>query len=189
MRINNFTGLMGLGTPRLPDRIKSGKADLTAAIQGSGGKSRWDSYLEQVKEQAQKDAASGVYMSDQLRALEDAYLARYISPNRAKAIAQVNGMLNTVARANRSGQSILSLYGLPYSTRIQKGLTRTTAAVFDQNGEMIAAYHSDNGYWVSWPTKAETSAGEITGRTYLEAYRAAKAELAAQAQGGVDVRG
>lgn len=74
------------------------------------------------------------------------------------------------------------MFGLPYTANVFKGPLKTTAEIFDENGEMIAGFHSDNGVWNSVPTSDETRFQYESNQIYREAYNAAKAEMAAAAR-------
>lgn len=128
-------------------------------------------------------AASGKNMVESgFAAMRDSQMAKHISPDRAKATSQVSMALNSVTRAWKSGKNILNLFGLPYTANVFKGPLKTTAEIYNENGEMIAGFHSDNGFWNSVPTADETRFQYESNQIYREAYNAAKAELAAAQQ-------
>lgn len=186
MRISGYSSGISLS-----ETIKSGKTDFSAAANSKVSSAMTDEYIAKIKEHAKKDALTGDYMQDDFNAMKQAYRNKYVSPDRSKAISQVSLMMNS-RRTWNYGQNILSLFGfgLPYTANIHKGLTRTTAEIFDQNGEMIAGYHSDNGTWQSVTTTAETQFMRETNRIYRAAWDEARAELAAaggQAQTGASV--
>ena len=70
----------------------------------------------------------------------------------------------------------------PITASVHKGARYTASEIFNENGEMIAGYHSDNGGWASVPTADESRFQYESNQIYREAYNAAKAELAAAAQ-------
>lgn len=117
-------------------------------------------------------------MAEDYNNMQKSYLAKNVSPNRGAAISQVSSFMNTITRASTQG-SILDLFGMPYTANVHKGLTRTTAAIYNEYGEMIAGYHSDNGYWQSVPTKAEEQCWMAANQAYATAWDEQKA-LAAE---------
>ena len=148
-----------------------------------------DEYIEQIKAQARDDAAKGSYMDGYdskqrtgFSAMRDAQMRQYVSPNREKAIAQMSTALNDPNRVWKYGENLLDLLGVPYTASVFKGALKTTSEIFNEDGEMIAGYHSDNGYWTSVPTKDETRFQYESNQIYREAYNAAKAELSATQQ-------
>lgn len=177
MQINRISSVMRTGSMKMPEKIKSGETDLTHSIRGNGG-SLSESYIQQIREQAKKDFAEGKYMTEDYNNMQKSYLAKNVSPNRAAAISQVSSFMNTITRASTQG-SILDLFGMPYTANVHKGLTRTTAAIYNEYGEMIAGYHSDNGYWQSVPTKAEEQCWMAANQAYATAWDEQKA-LAAE---------
>lgn len=183
MQINHISSVMRTGSIKMPEKIKSGEIDLTHAVSGKGS-SLPDSYIQQIREQAKKDFAEGVYMTKDYCNMQKSYLAKNVSPNRAAAISQVSSFMNTITRASTQG-SILDLFGMPYTANVHKGLTRTTAAIYNEYGEMIAGYHSDNGYWQSVPTKAEEQCWMEADQAYLAAWQ----ELRQEQQGALAAEG
>lgn len=155
-----------------------------------------DEYIEQIKACARKAAADGTNMVDSgYAAMRDAQMKQCVSPNREKAISQVSAALNNPNRVWKYGENLLDLLGIPYTASVFKGALKTTSEIFNEDGEMIAGYHSDNGYWTSVPTKDETRFQYESNQIYREAYNAAKAEIAAAqkttapAQGGGETAG
>lgn len=186
----NIRAFSGMSSIKLPDTIKSGKTDLTSAIKNNGNKSHMDSYLDQIKEMARQDAAKGEYNVSRTRSLENSYMKKHISPNRSKMISATNMHMKSIIRANKSGLSILSLFGMGRAETFIMGGKIKRAEIFNANGEMIAARCANSGMWVELPTKAESSFSSLTAITYRDAYRAAKAEMAAAASmdsGSIDV--
>ena len=148
-----------------------------------------DEYIEQIKAQARADAAKGSYMDGYdskqrtgFSAMRDAQMKQYVSPDREKAISQVSTALNNPKRVWKYGENLLDLLGIPYTASVFKGALKTTSEIFNEDGEMIAGYHSDNGCWTSVPTKDETRFQYESNQIYREAYNAAKAEIAAAQQ-------
>ena len=142
-----------------------------------------DEYIEQIKACAQQAAADGTNMVDSgYAAMRDAQMKQYVSPKREKAIAQVSTALNNPNRVWKYGENLLDLLGIPYTASVFKGALKTTSEIFNEDGEMIAGYHSDNGYWTSVPTKDETRFQYESNQIYREAYNTAKAEMSAAQQ-------
>lgn len=70
----------------------------------------------------------------------------------------------------------------PITASVHKGARYTASEIFNENGEMIAGYHSDNGGWASVPTADESRFQYESNQIYREAYNAVNAEPAAVAQ-------
>lgn len=173
--ISSFTGpgTMNLSTVSKADRTSKARAAMT------------DEYIAKIQAHAREDAKSNVYMSKSYVSMEKAYVAKHVSPNRAGAISQMSSTLNGIMRsASQFGEGLLKLLD-KYSGKIQKGQTKTTAEIYNEFGEMIAGYHSDNGYWTSVPTDAEEAFWQNANQIYYDAYTAARAEInAAGAKAG-----
>lgn len=71
---------------------------------------------------------------------------------------------------------------IPFTATINKGVWfGTTAEIYNANGEMIAGYR-ENGGWFPVPTADESRFQYESNQIYREAYNAAKAEIAAGQQ-------
>lgn len=164
------SGITKLSTANRADRTSKARAAMT------------DEYIAQIQAHAREDAKSNVYMSKNYVAMEQAYVAKNVSPDRARAISQVSGTLNTIMRsASQLGETLLKLLD-SYSAKIQRGQTKTTAEIYNEYCEMIAGYHSDNGCWTSVPTDAEEAFWNQVNQIYYDAYTAARAEINAAKQ-------
>ena len=177
MKVNSFAGPLRVDTAKT---TMVNKADRTSKARAA----MTDEYIAQIQAHAREDAKSNVYMSANYVAMEKAYVAKNVSPNRTGAISQVSSTLNAVMRStSKIGDTLLKLLD-SYSAKIQRGQTKTTAEIYNEYGEMIAGYHSDNGYWTSVPTDAEEAFWQNANQIYYDAYSAARAEInAASAQG------
>ena len=189
MKINSISSAYGslraTGTIAA-SKVKASEEGLFKPITAKVSGALSDEYIEKIKACARKAATDGSNMvKSGYAAIRDAQMGKSVSPDRGKAISQVSVALNSVTRAWKSGKNILNLFGLPYTANIFKGPLKTTAEIFDENGEMIAGFHSDNGFWNSVPTTDETRFQYESNQIYREAYNAAKAELAAGTQQAV----
>lgn len=183
MSINNIPGTYRMASTFGVPKVKASEEGLFKLISNKVSGAMSDEYIEKIKECARKAAANGSNMVESgYAAMRDAQMGKIVSPDRGKAISQVSTALNSVTRAWKSGKNILSLFGLPYTANIFKGPLKTTAEIFDENGEMIAGFHSDNGFWNSVPTSDETRFQYESNQIYREVYNAAKAEMAAAQQ-------
>ena len=183
MAINNISGSYRAINSITPPKVKASEEGLFKPLSGKVSGAMSDEYIEKIKSCARQAAASGKNMVESgFAAMRDSQMAKHISPDRAKATSQVSMALNSVTRAWKSGKNILSLFGLPYTANVFKGPLKTTAEIYNENGEMIAGFHSDNGFWNSVPTADETRFQYESNQIYREAYNAAKAELAAAQQ-------
>ena len=142
-----------------------------------------DRFVEQIKEMARKDAQTGVYMSDEFAQMRQAYKTRYVSPNRSGLQGQVMSFMQRAAMGGNRGNFLMRLLG-GYSMKASLGIHSqyNTAEVFAPNGELVGAY-TCGGQWVEFPTEAESQFLGDTNLVYLEAYRAARAEMKSAAQG------
>ena len=186
MAINNIPGSYRTAGTFSAPKVKASEEGLFKPMSGKVSGAMSDEYIEKIKSCARQAATSGKNMVESgFAAMRDSQMAKHISPDRTKAVSQVSMALNSVTRAWKSGKNILSLFGLPYTANVFKGPLKTTAEIFDENGEMIAGFHSDNGFWNSVPTSDETRGQYESNQIYREAYNAAKAELAAGTQQAV----
>ena len=150
-----------------------------------------DGFVGQIKEMAKKDAQKGVYMSDEFGQMRLAQMRKYVSPNRSKPVAQAAAYIQKAS--NRYGTLLARLLG-GYSMKAYVGGLHPTAEVYAPNGEMIAAY-TTAGTWKEIPTAAEEKFMSEAASAYLEASRAARAEMKSASQAtaggseaGIDLR-
>ena len=64
-----------------------------------------------------------------------------------------------------------------FRSNISVGIHATTAHICDEYGEMIAGYNSTAEDWIIVPTLEEEQFNYTTNQLYLDAFRAARAEL------------
>lgn len=174
-------------SPRLCTDIAIGKK---VSVQDSNNidKAMNEEYLQQVREQARKDAKKGKYGSDQLNSMITAQKKRFVSPNRSFAIAKATTAMNQ-ARMQLpppdpfgDAQSLLDiLLGENISMDAYIGFPVTTAIVYGANGEEIASYNSQGG-WVETTTSAENAFISAVSDVYSKEWDAANAEIKAGRQ-------
>lgn len=185
MTINNISGAYSFyrATSIIAPKVSASEEGLFETISAKVDNALSDDYIEQIKACARKAAADGTNMVDSgYAAMRDAQMKQCVSPNQEKAISQVSAALNNPNRVWKYGENLLDLLGIPYTASVFKGALKTTSEIFNEDGEMIAGYHSDNGYWTSVPTKDETRFQYESNQIYREAYNAAKVEIAAAQQ-------
>ena len=164
--------------------------EIQRSAQKTAEKAMTDGFVSQIQEMAKKDAQKGIYMSEDFVQYRLSYMKRTVSPNRTQSVARA--MMAMQRAANRYGTLLMKLLD-GYSMEAHLGM-HPTAEVYAPNGEMIAA-QTTGGQWIELHTEAEEKImGEST-MVYLEAYRAARAEIKAAAQtpaqptvGTVDLR-
>ena len=156
MRINFSAYGFRRGRINLPTKIKSGKLDFSAMSGDKAKKAMSDDYVEQIKAIAREDAKADKYMEPggRFNRLCDAQRKRYISPDRAKAIAGASRVLNRVSKFPKAGKATFHLHGQAFKGIVYKGWLKTTAEVYDDKGQMIAGYTGVG--WTDVPTPAES---------------------------------
>lgn len=136
-----------------------------------------DKVEETIIKMAKKDAAEGVYMGSEYAAFQRECI-KQVSPNRSLAIAQVSGLMKNRNQCYDSfNRWVAQLLDLPYKVEVENGPTSfwDTAQVYDQNGEMIAAY--DYNGWTSVPTSAEVAKAHELTSVYYSAYHEARQSM------------
>lgn len=135
---------------------------------------------------AKKDAQNGVYMSKEFAQIKQAQKKTYVSPNRSGLQGLVMSFMQRAAAGGNRGTLLVSLLD-GYSMKANLGACSqyNTAEVFASNGELVGAYTS-GGQWIEMPTEAESSFLSETDSIYLEAYRAARAEMNVSSQVSVE---
>lgn len=134
-----------------------------------------DEFTAQIKVLAREDAQADEYMRQPFLTLRERQMAAYISPDRDSAIAAVSESIAAMGRERQ--ESVLALFGPFYSANISVGIHATTAHICDEYGEMIAGYNSTAEDWIIVPTLEEEQFNYTTNQLYLDAFRAARAEL------------
>lgn len=195
MRVNFSAYGFQRGRISLPKTIRSGKLNFSALSGDKAKKAMSDDYVEQIKAIAREDAKADKYMETggRFNRLKDAQRQRYVSPDRAKAIAGASRVLNRVSKFPKAGKATFHLHGQAFKGIVYKGWLKTTAEVYDDKGRMIAGYTGVG--WTDVPTPEESQFNSDSVQIYAAAYKAAKAEMyvSQQAQSiagavGIDVK-
>lgn len=165
---------IGVSTGGYNEAVKWGETpEIQRAANKTAQNAMTDGFIEQIKEMAKKDAQKGVYMSDEFGQLRLSHMRKYVSPNRSQSVAQAAAFIQKAS--NRYGTLLAKLLG-GYSMKAYVGGFYPTAEVYAPNGEMIAAY-TTAGTWKEIPTAAEEKFMSEAAGVYLEAFRAARAEM------------
>ena len=163
--------------------LGSDVSEVSGAVSGKVDKGLTKEYVSALEAQAKADAADGVYGKDgKASQLREEQMKKHISPDRDGAISQVSKLLSA-STSGGIGSTTVKLSGLPYTASITKGLSGTTAEIFDENGEKFASYDSKSGEWKSVATKAESQFQTASSSIYDEAYRAAQAGAGGKSSG------
>ena len=183
-----------INPPRAEEKNKKNSKDLAAVP---------DWMKEQIKEIAKKDVSENTYMGGgvggEFIKMRQAYLKEHISPDRDKYKGLLQSKLSSFT--NKSVKEIdyfLLLIDPEYKDTVGKrgrvtvGLGdagnmtvgvgesgRVNADIYDENGENILSFSSDNG-WTMSNTKAEQLFYGATTALYSAAHDEAKAEINAQ---------
>lgn len=136
-----------------------------------------EQYVAQIEAYAQRDAQAGLYMSPGYIAMEKAYMAANVSPDRAGAIAKATAQMNQPGPREETYDWFCEMLDIPYETDVQRGLLGPYAQIYDENGEMIAAYTPNGSGWTMVPTKAEEAFWQTANQIYYAAHQAAKQAL------------
>lgn len=131
----------------------------------------FESYAQEIKDIVKRDAANGVYMSEDYIAIQNKYVSK-VAPDRARAISLVSQKLNAVHQKTYKGYW-LKMLGEPYEASITVGEYMKTAHVYDKNGEKIADYSSITG-WTPNPTKVEQQFWMTASHMYSQMFDEAK---------------
>ena len=160
---------------------------IQAQAEKEAGEAMTESFVEQIKAHAQRDAKKGIYMDQPYIQMTLNHMRETVSPNRKGLIAQAAPLL----RAAEDSQDPLwqayermmdKLSGKEYSIKVQGGRVGQTAEIYSPDGEMIAGYNSLGSGWTEIQTKAESKFLDNATVVYAEAYRQARAGLKAAAQ-------
>lgn len=150
-----------------------------------------DRYVKRVQTLAREDAQKGVYMDHAYVQTLHAQIKAHVSPDRSGPIAQVNAlaqntMLDSVQEAIEEGiQELDRLFGLfeKHKAKAPAGGVMESAELYSADGEMIASYNRYGSGWTIDQTKAETKFFGASSMVYAQAFREARAEMQAQADG------
>ena len=183
---------MQIGGLRISEAAKWGETpQIQMSAQKQAENAMTDRYILGIQEQAKKDAKAGVYMSEDYVQYSLSHMRRTVSPNRSKPVAQAAAYIQKAS--NRYG-TLLARLLWGYSMKAYVGGFHPTAEVYAPNGEMIAAY-TTAGTWKEIPTAAEEKFMSEAASVYLEAFRAARAEMKSASQAtaggseaGIDLR-
>ena len=164
-----------------------------------------DSYIEQLKEYARKDAQKGIYMDKEAIQFQRGQMSQCVSTDRsgmtqANQVLQELGrkededallkfldrMLGITAKARKSSdkQTFVTMSGMAgnCSGKIHHNSTGQTAEIYSSDGEMIASYNSNGDGWTIEQTKAESKFLQESAMIYKQAFDAARAEIKNAAQ-------
>ena len=154
-----------------------------------------DGFVEQIKEMAKKDAEKGICMDKEYLQLRDARMKKYISPDRSGPMNQVNSAMKALAQEQKRIEVYLERLLGNCSAKVEGDSIGQTAEIYSSEGEVIASYNSFGGGWTVIPTKAESSFIDESGDIYMQAFRAARAEMksgsqttASGSEAGIDLR-
>ena len=142
-----------------------------------------DGFVKQIETLAREDAEKGIYMDEKFSQLRRARMEQYISPDRAGPMAKVNSVMKTLEKEQERIKVYLERLLGDYSAEIEGDSIFRTAEVYSPEGELIASYSSFYGQWTTHQTKAELNFITETDMIYLQAFREARAEMKATAQG------
>lgn len=165
-----------------------------------------DDFIEKLKELARKDAANGISMGKEYMQLCHSQMEEYnISPDRSAPMAQMSQELQKAAREHKEQEDprlvfldrmlaqlkktqkyriVRSFSGLEggCSGDLHSTPENQVATVYSPDGEMIAGYNTSSGGWQILTTKAESQFLGDANIVYMQAYKAALAEINAAAQ-------
>ena len=144
-----------------------------------------DGFIERIKEYAKEDAKQGVYMSKGFTQFHLAHMKQCVSPDRSGPKAEVMSAIQAALKEPhpllQALEIILDKLSGGGSAKLKISGIHQSAEVFAPNGESIAFYSSNNG-WMDIQTKEEHKFFSDTASAYLQAYRAARAEMKAAAE-------
>lgn len=167
VKVNQFADLMELQV-----------SDLEAPLLESVEQALTSSFVTKVAECARQDAQAGHYMSEDFNVLLKNQKALYISPERGSAIDRIAALADALYQEGRYGETIVSLFGPFYTASVSVGYYNTTTHICNEQGVMIASYHTDNKEWTIVPTAEEMQFDYVVRQIYMEAYQTARAEMA-----------
>lgn len=187
---------MQIGGLGISEPTKKGKApEIQRTAKQSVRKAMTDGFVEQIKEMAKKDAEKGICMDKEYLQLRDARMKKYISPDRSGPMTQVNSAMKALAQEQKRIEVYLERLFGNCSAKVEGDSIGQTAEIYSSEGEVIASYNSFGGGWTVIPTKAESSFIDESGDIYMQAFRAARAEMksgsqttASGSEAGIDLR-
>lgn len=181
---------------RFPDLIEYQVFDDEAPLLECVEQVLTNSFMEQIKDCARRDAQTGNRMSEEYNTLWKEQQAQYVSPERDRAIARVSALTDALWREGRSGECIVNLFGpfytasiyvseFDYETLDAYDLLEyhygATAHIVDERGVLIAGYHiksiDGSGESIIVPTAEEQQFEYVVRQIYIEAYQKALSTL------------
>lgn len=142
-----------------------------------------DGFVKQIQTLAREDAEKGIYMDTEFRQMRRARMEQYVSPDRAGPMSQVNSIMRDLAKEQERVKVFLERLMGNCSAKVQSDSIGQTAEIYSPDGEVIASYNSFGGGWTKIQTKAELAFKGETTMIYYHAYKEARAEMKAAAQG------
>lgn len=172
---------------QVPNRFYQNKQKTKSIINSDVQNTRAQNLKQTVTEMAKKDAANGEYMGAEFVQLRRACVSE-VAPDRTAAILQASSMLDSntwVDYEKELDRYIAMLFGLPYKAEASLPSGQDTAQIYDENGEMIAAYHWQSG-WTAVSTSAENARSDELKFMYYDAYHAARNAMKSASGSGGD---
>lgn len=142
-----------------------------------------DGFVRQIQTLAREDAQKGIYMDTEFLEMQQARMEQYVSPDRSGPMSQVNSIMRDLAKEQERVKVFLERLMENCSAKVQGDSIGQTAEIYSSDGEVIASYNSFGGGWTEVQTKAELKFKSETTMIYYSAYREARAEMKAAAQG------
>ena len=160
-----------------------------------------DDFVTKLQELARRDAQKGAGgMSQEAIGFCHAQMGKYVSPDRSAPIAQMTQELQKAEKAHKGEDPTLEfldrmlaqLKGKGRPERIVKSFSglaggcsgdlhstpeNQVATVYSPDGEAIAQYNTSGGGWMNLTTRAENQFLRESSDVYVQAYKAARAEM------------
>ncbi len=166
-----------------------------------------DGFVEQIKSLAKEDAQKGIYMDKGYLQLQHNQMKQCVSPDRSAPMAQATQVLQAVEKEDdprlellnsllkrlsgkiqrKNGQTFVSLGKMSGDCfgKIHHNSGGQTAEICAPNGETIAGYNSNGGGWTVIQTQEELKFQGEADAVYAQAFREARAKMAAVQQTAV----
>ncbi len=189
MKINNFKNGMEKAPAVQKNSDKTAKNAMT------------DGFVERIKSLAKEDAQKDIYMDKGYLQLQHSQMKRCVSPDRSVPMAQATQVLQAIAKEDdprlellnsllkrlsgkiqrKDGQTLVSLGKMSGDCfgKIHHNSGGQTAEIYAPNGETIASYNSNGGGWTVIQTQEELKFQGEADAVYAQAFREARAEMAA----------
>lgn len=191
--------------------IQWGKSTKIQCTEKTAKSAMTDGFVERVKSLAKEDAQKGIYMDKGYLQLQHSQMKQYVSPDRSGPMSQATQVLQVVAKEDdpqlellnsllkrlsgriqhKDGQTLVSLGKMSGDCfgKIHHNSSGQTADIYAPNGETIASYNSNGGGWTVIQTQEELKFQGEADAVYAQAFREARAELAATQQTAALVQG